>query len=226
MVILPTEIETLRPVRPWMNGLIVLAILAVSSAQLLGWLDPAVAEQLVLHASRPAGLFGHVLLHGNWVHLLGNLVFLAVFGNAVCSNLGNGLYTAVFGLVTLLAAGAHLILDGSPALGASGAINGVTGLVLALYPLNRVHMIWFFFNRGGECSCPAWMLIAIWFAFDVWGVITGSEGVGYWAHLGGLISGLGLGILFLKRGWFELTCDDNPSLLELLARKGLGKSDP
>lgn len=110
----------------------------------------------------------------------------------------------------------HVLADGSPAIGASGAINGIVGIVLAMYPLNRVHVAWVFLIRGGTFSCPAWIIILFWFVFDIWGVVSGGDHIAYWAHIGGLIGGVMVGLLCLHRGWFQLTHYDNRSLLDLM----------
>jgi membrane associated rhomboid family serine protease len=110
----------------------------------------------------------------------------------------------------------HLIFGGGPAVGASGAINGVIGMALAMYPINRVSVFWFIIFRGGTFQCPVWGMALLWFAFDLFGAMRGSGGVAYWAHIGGLISGVLIGLLALHWGWVRLTAYDNRSLLEIL----------
>jgi membrane associated rhomboid family serine protease len=132
------------------------------------------------------------------------------------SNLGYPLLFMLFGVV---AAATHLAFDGAPAVGASGAINGIVGMALAMYPLNNVHMVWFVGVRGGTFEMPLWSLAMIWCAFDAYGAFFGRDGVGYWAHLGGLASGLLAGMLALKLGWLTLTEFDNASLTDLLKGK-------
>ncbi|MEO7100807.1 MAG: rhomboid family intramembrane serine protease [Luteolibacter sp.] len=215
-VLIPYEIETLRQVRPWANWLIVAACVTVSLLALFGGLSDDVTDSLVLDGWHFPGLLGHVLLHGGLMHLIGNIIFLWVFGNAVCTNTNNFIYLILFLACTLLAATVHLIADGRPAIGASGAINGIVGLVLAMYPLNRVHSFWWFLFTGGTTEIRAWLLILFWFAFDVWGAVSGGGGIAYWAHIGGLAGGLGIGLLSLKMGWIELTEYDNRSLLQIL----------
>lgn len=217
VVLIPYEIETLEQERPWANWLIVAACTVTSLIAIFGGgLYEGDFDAWILDGYSLPGLFAHVFMHANILHLMGNMIFLWVFGNAICTNISNLRYLAVFVACTFLSAVVHNTVDGNLAVGASGAINGIVGMVLALYPLNRVHMLWVFMFRGGSCSCRAWMIIMAWFAFDIWGVAKGGGMVAYWAHLGGLAGGLAIGLVGLHFGWFQLTCYDNRSLLEIL----------
>lgn len=219
LLFIPYEIETLSQERPWANWLMISLCSLVSLAALWGGISSEAAEALVLNGWSFPGLVGHALLHADLSHLIGNMIFLWVFGNAICSNTSNWLYLIAFAVCTLIAASMHLVADGSPAIGASGAINGIVGMVLAMYPLNRVNVFWLFLVRGGSFTCPAWAIILFWFAFDVWGAVTGGEHIAYWAHIGGLLGGVGIGLLCLHRGWFQLTQLDHCSLLDILRRE-------
>lgn len=218
LLFIPYEIETLTQERPWANWLLVALCSLVSLAAMWGYLPEETTGMLVLDGWSFPGLIGHILLHNGLEHLIGNMIFLWVFGNAICTNTSNGLYFVAFLICTLLAASVHVLADGSRAIGASGAINGVVGIVLAMYPLNRVNVFWVFLVRGGSFSCPAWVIILFWFAFDVWGVISGGDHIAYWAHIGGLLGGVGIGLLALHFGWFQLTQIDHRSLLQILQR--------
>jgi membrane associated rhomboid family serine protease len=88
-----------------------------------------------------------------------------------------------------------------------------------MYPLNRVYLFWVFLIRGGSTSCKAWLIIVAWFLFDLWGAFTGGGLIAYWAHIGGFLGGLGLGLTALHFGWFQLTEYDNRSLLDLIRRQ-------
>ncbi len=217
MLLIPYEIETLQQVRPWTNWLIVGACVIVSLVAMFGGLPDETIDALVLDGWRFPGLLGHVLLHGGLLHLIGNMIFLWVFGNAVCTNTNNFIYLLLFLACTLLAAAVHVLADGSLAIGASGAINGIVGLVLVMYPLNRVSVLWWIVLTGGTTEVRAWVLIVFWLAFDVWGAFRGGGSIAYWAHLGGLAGGIATGMVALKMGWIQLTEYDNRSLLQLLA---------
>lgn len=219
MLLIPYEIETLEQERPWANWSIVALISIVSFGWFFGILPDDQVDPLVLQGWHPAGLLGHVLLHADFIHWFGNMVFLWVFGNAVCTNIGNRTYLVIFVLCALSAALVHNIADGSPAIGASGALNGVTGMVLAMYPLNRINIFYLIFIKGGSFTCPAWVVIGFWFLFDIWGAASGNGLIAYWAHIGGLVGGLAIGLVSLHFGWILLTEFDNRSLLQILKRE-------
>lgn len=219
LLFIPYEIETLTQERPWANWLVVAACTLVSLAALWGGMSEETIEALVLNGWHFPGLVGHVLLHADLSHLIGNMIFLWVFGNAICTNTSNWLYLPTFVACTLIAAAVHLFADGTPAIGASGAINGIVGIVLAMYPFNRVNVFWLFLIRAGSFTFPAWGIILFWFAFDVWGAVTGGGLIAYWAHIGGLLGGVGIGLLCLHYGWFKLTQLDHRSLLDVLRKE-------
>lgn len=171
---------------------------------------------LILDGWNPAGLVGHVFLHGGLMHLLGNMLFLWTFGNAVCSKVGNGTFLGLFFLLAVLAGIIHNLFDGQPAIGASGAINGVVGLFLVYFPRNNVQMFWTIILRSGTFAISSGWMILLWLLFDIWGAASGSEGVAYWAHLGGFASGAAIGVASLKRGWVQMT-ETECSLLEVFS---------
>ncbi len=128
LLLVPYEIETLRQNRPWANWLIVAACSLVSLVALFGGgLEAGDFDALILDGFSLPGLFGHVLLHADLIHLVGNMIFLWVFGNAICTNTNNWIYLATFFVCTLISGITHVVLDGSLAIGASGAINGSAG---------------------------------------------------------------------------------------------------
>lgn len=219
-LLIPYEIETLQQERPWANWLIVAACSIVSLIALFGGgLESGEFNALILDGFSFPGLLGHVLLHGDLIHLAGNMIFLWVFGNAICTNTNNWIYLATFFTCALISGLVHVLMDGSPAIGASGAINGIIGVAFAMYPLNRVYLFWLFLIRGGSISCKAWLIIAAWLLFDVWGVMTGGGMIAYWAHIGGFLGGLAFGLLALHKEWFQLTEYDNRSLLQIIRRE-------
>lgn len=217
LLFIPYEIETLRQRIPWANWSIVALCSVVSLIALFGGgLESGDFDLLILDGFQPIGVVGHVLLHADLIHLIGNMIFLWVFGNAICMNTNNGIYLLTFLVCTVAAAVVHVVVDGSYAIGASGAINGIVGVTLAMYPLNRVYLFWLVLFKGGTTSCKAYGVIIAWFCFDVWGVISGGGMIAYWAHIGGFLGGLAFGLVALHFGWFQLTAYDNRSLLEIL----------
>ena len=151
------------------------------------------------------GLFGHMWLHGSILHLLGNMLFLWIFGNAVCAKIGNLRYIPAYIGLGLIAGISHLMFVGGGVLGASGAINGIVGMFLILFPQNEITCYWIFFVpfmvRGFArefCVSSAWIIL-FWLVFDILGaMLGGGGGVAYFAHLGGFAGGVILAILMLK----------------------------
>ena len=148
-----------------------------------------------------------MFLHGGWGHILGNALFFWVFGNNIEDSMGPFRFLVFYLLCGLIAAGAHVALDPRspvPTVGASGAISGIMGAYLVLYPRAHVRLlIWIlFFIR--IVPVPAWAALLWWFG---WQVISGlpqlspvrpdvSGGVAVWAHIGGFVAGVVLVKLF------------------------------
>ena len=176
-------------------------------------------RRFVLDGWAIKGLFGHIWLHANIIHLIGNLVFLWLFGNAVCSKIGNIFYLPVYLGLGLLAGVGHLIFDGEAAVGASGAINGIVGMYLVFFPENSISCFFLLFMRPVTFSISGCWIILLWFVFDILGAVAGSGGVAYFAHIGGFIAGFGLAVLMLSTKWVVMERDEK-SLLQML---GWGK---
>jgi len=150
-----------------------------------------------------------MFLHGGWGHLLGNLLFFWVFGNNVEDSMGRARFLVFYLLCGIIAAGSHVILDPTspiPTVGASGAISGVLGAYLVLYPRVRVRMLFWFLLFIKVIRVPAWAVLLWWF---FWQVVSGlpqlmtvnrevSGGVAVWAHIGGFIAGVVLVKLFVN----------------------------
>jgi membrane associated rhomboid family serine protease len=144
------------------------------------------------------GLFGHMWLHGGVLHLLGNMLFLWIFGNAICAKIGNIRYMLAYIVLGLIAGISHLIFAGGSVLGASGAINGIVGMFLVLFPQNEITCYWFFFPYIRQFNLSSAWMILLWLVFDIWGAMSGGGSVAYFAHLGGFAGGVVLAILMLK----------------------------
>ena len=147
-------------------------------------------------------LLSSIFMHGGWLHLLGNMLFLFIFGDNVEHFLGRALYLAFYLVAGFVASAAHILSDpGSivPSLGASGAISGVLGAYLVLFPGNQVLVFLFRFL----VTVPAIVAIGMWAAFQFingFGAIAATEetagGVAYMAHIGGFVAGVAAGFLF------------------------------
>ena len=146
-------------------------------------------------------LFTSMFSHGSWMHLIGNMWFLWIFGNNIEDAMGHMRFMAFFILTGLIAVGAHVFLspDSSiPVVGASGAISGIMGAYFILYPKARIETFVFYH----VVPIPAWAFLGIWMGMQFLGLgapETGDGGgIAYAAHLGGLFAGLGLVFLFRK----------------------------
>lgn len=225
LLLLPYEFDTFLERRPWANWIILGGCVLATLSMWTGFMPEEWIQALILDGWSPLGLIGHMFLHGSVTHLVGNMIFLWVFGNALCSNTSDKLYILVFFGAGLIAAVVHLLMDGRSAIGASGAINGIVGMVLAVYPLNQVTMFWVFAIRGGTFTIPAWVVILLWFGFDIWGVMSGASGIAYWAHIGGFLGGFALGMTLLKLGIIQTTKWDNETLLEIVTARLEGNKE-
>jgi membrane associated rhomboid family serine protease len=217
-MIIPYEIETLLDEPPRANWILIGVTTAVFLLTLITHEESGIVDALILDGWGPIGIMGHLFLHGDLMHLLGNMWFLWVFGNGVCSNAGARFFLTSYFICGVFAAVTHLFFDGDRAVGASGAINGIIGVTLAAYPFNRVSFAWVFFFRWGTFQVKIWHAVVYWLLFDLYGVVgdrfSTHDGVAYWAHLGGLGCGILIGLVSLHQGWLQLTEWDNQSLLE------------
>jgi membrane associated rhomboid family serine protease len=146
-----------------------------------------------------------MFLHGGWLHLLGNMWFLWLFGNNVEDSMGRGRYAAFYLLCGLGAAMLQTFIEPSspyPMVGASGAISGVMGAYVILYPRVRIHMLVVLVVFFTRISLPAWVMLGYWFALQLLsGAMTygmGRGGVAFWAHVGGFLTGAALIGLFKR----------------------------
>ena len=153
--------------------------------------------------------FTSLFLHGSWLHVIGNMWFLYIFGDNVEDYLGHFKYLVFYMLTGVLAMATHVAMtlhSSAPAVGASGAIAGVLGAYFVLYPRARV-LTWFFELIFLFLWIPAWIWLGIWFLGNfLSGTATALTvhrqnmgGVAFWAHVGGFISGALLVKLFPER---------------------------
>jgi len=167
--------------------------LGLVPADVTGRTAAATAEAFCDGRSIGAGaLFTSMFLHAGWGHLIGNMWFLWVFGNNIEDSMGHLRFVAFYLLAGLAAAGAQIALDPSstvPMIGASGAVSGVMGAYLLLYPQTRVDTLVGFWI----VPLPAWMMLGYWMLLQLSGVLTPTAlggGVAYGAHIGGFVAGL------------------------------------
>jgi membrane associated rhomboid family serine protease len=135
-----------------------------------------------------------MFLHGGWFHLIGNMWFLWLFGNNVEDSMGHLRYLLFYLLSGLAAAALQTIVSPSsvvPMVGASGAISGVMGAYIVLYPRVRVHMLVFLFIFVTRIAVPAYLMLGYWFLLQLLGgsAASGEGGVAFWPHVGGFVAG-------------------------------------
>jgi len=141
-----------------------------------------------------------MFLHGGWMHILGNALFFWVFGNNIEDSMGSARFLAFYLICGFAAAAAHVLMQPAspvPTVGASGAISGVLGAYLVLYPRVRVNMLFIFVIFFRVIPVPAWLVLIWWFALQVISALPSlsqvnpdvSSGVAVWAHIGGFITG-------------------------------------
>ncbi len=153
----------------------------------------------------PVTVFTSMFLHGGFLHIFGNMLFLAVFGPTVEDAMSRPRFAVFYvlgGIVALAAQVAAGPNSTDPTLGASGAIAAVLGGYILLYPRARVITLIFIIFFVTIVEIPAFALLGVWFVLDgVAGAINsaGSEGVAYFAHIGGFLFGLAAIRAFAKR---------------------------
>jgi membrane associated rhomboid family serine protease len=152
----------------------------------------------------PEHIFTSMFLHGGWMHLLGNLWFLWLFGNNVEDSMGRVRFIVFYLLGGIGAAIAQVISSPDsviPMVGASGAISGVMGGYIVLYPRVRVYTLIVLFVFVTSVALPAWVMLGYWMVLQLLGSLAGGTeggGVAFAAHIGGFIVGVVLIRLFAR----------------------------
>ena len=185
--------------------------LGLTPAEYLGRVLPGTTVPLSPHASCVLGVERHwyapltsMFLHGGWFHLIGNMWFLWLFGNNVEDSMGRARYLAIYLQCGLAAAATQTAVNPSsivPMVGASGAISGVMGAYVVLYPRVRVHMLVVLFVFITRIAVPAYLMLGYWFLIQLIGgsAARGEGGVAFWAHVGGFVAGAVLISMFKDR---------------------------
>jgi len=143
-----------------------------------------------------------MFLHGGWMHLIGNMLYLWIFGNNIEDAMGHGRFVVFYLLCGTAAALLQALQDPSstiPMIGASGAISGVLGAYLLLYPKARILVLVFLGFFVTTLRLPALLVLGFWFVLQFLNASAAGTGggVAWWAHIGGFVAGLGL-ILVLR----------------------------
>lgn len=176
-------------------------------AMLAFWRDWALIPAAVVQGGEVRGILTSMFLHAGLMHLAGNMLFLWIFGDNLEDQLGHLGFLLFYLAAGIAAAIAHIAAaPGSmvPTVGASGAIGGVMGGYLLLFPRARVDILLIFVIFFRVISIPAWVMLGIWFGLQVlsgYSTPTEGGGVAYWAHAGGFLAGMALALpAWLRRG--------------------------
>ena len=156
--------------------------------------------------------FTSMFLHGGWLHLIGNMLYLYIFGDNVEDRMGHFKYLLFYLISGFAAAFAQIIINlysTIPMVGASGAISGVLGAYILFFPRSRILTLVpiFFFIQLVEI--PAAILLLLWFIIQFFSgvasvaITQNTGGVAFWAHIGGFVAGLILSRFFQKKGYYR-----------------------
>ena len=205
MIIVPYNVDVPMERYPIANWVIILFTCIISFNAFGSMAVGAPVERWMLHGggewASDAALIGATLTHGDLFHLIGNMIFLFVFGNAVNAKLGHATYIAVYFGLGVVSSYIYAFTSDGPALGASGAIAGISGMFIVFFPKNNVSVFywigWFF---RGVWRVSSWIVLGLFFAKDVIFQILDSAmigGVAYMAHIGGTVVGVALAVALL-----------------------------
>jgi membrane associated rhomboid family serine protease len=189
-----------------LNALVFIYESSLSQTELASFFNQyAVIPTQVLAGQNVTSLLTSMFLHGGWLHVGGNMLFLWVFGDNIEKTLGHLGYLLFYLAGGLVASGAHVLLNASsniPSLGASGAIAAVMGAYILMFPHSRVRVFVLFGFFARVTQVAAILFLGIWFVMQLFngvaslGVPTAqSAGVAFWAHIGGFVAGLPVGLL-------------------------------
>ncbi len=160
----------------------------------------------VIGAPHYATVLTSMFMHGGWLHLIGNMWFLWVFGNNIEDSMGHARFVVFYLLCGVAAAAGQILVDTHarvPMVGASGAISGVLGAYIVLYPRVRVHTLIFLGFFVTTVALPAYVMLGYWFALQLLlgtaGAVGRAQGgIAVWAHVAGFLAGLALIRLFVN----------------------------
>jgi len=156
----------------------------------------------IINGEKLYTLFTSMFLHAGFLHLFGNMLYLYVFGDNIEGAFGHLSYLIFYVVCGLAASFAHIVsitnrlLYTIPVVGASGAISGVLGAYIVLYPKARI-LTFVFYGWPILAPIPAIIFLGFWFMMQwLYGIFDIGGGVAYWAHIGGFIAGMILALIF------------------------------
>jgi rhomboid family protein len=178
-----------------------------------------------------ATLFTSMFLHGGWLHLVGNMLYLWIFGKGVEAALGPLRYLPFYLICGVTAALTQAFIDPTaevPMVGASGAIAGVLGAYIVLYPRSNVTVFIWIFVFIRLVAVPAVILLGFWFLLQLMSALSavpGEPGVAFWAHVGGFLAGMFL-VMFFRRPGVDLLQPARTSPFAVARRPGRSARGP
>ncbi len=179
------------------------------------WLLPGEAQPTIGNFPTFLTLFTHMFMHGGFMHLLGNIWFLWLFGDNIEDRMGSFRFIIFYLVAGLIAALSHGLTDTSgiiPMIGASGAISGVIGAYIILFPYARIHTVLFVFFFFRTIRIPAWIFLGFWFVGQVFygfqSLGVSGAGVAFFAHIGGFIAGVIMVKLFAPKQYVQVIGSD------------------
>lgn len=163
----------------------------------------------IVQGNQLGTLLTSMFLHGGWLHLIGNMLFLWVFGDNIEAVLGKVMYLAFYLAGGLAASALHILVDPAstiPSVGASGAIAAVMGAYIVMFPRSQVKLLVLSRVGAGMTRVAALVFLGIWAVTQLFNGIASlgvetvqTGGVAFWAHIGGFVFGLLVGFLFRGR---------------------------
>ena len=231
MLLLPLKVDVPTSRIPFANYLLIAGIATVSilafydfdaylylgGIQIVDHGDKVTARLISGDNDKALAALTSLFVHGGWIHLLGNLWFLWVFGNAVNYKLGQVAYLVLFVFCGWIGSLTHYVFTGVPVVGASGAINGIVGAFLVFFPRNDTSMLLWVVIYARRFTLSSYWIIIFWFVWDVGSLVIGAgKGVALWSHIAGFSVGFAIAWTCAKRGIIKSTPDEQ-NLLEILS---------
>ena len=201
---LPLGDENPTRIKPYVNWAIILTCFVIfiwqTTAGRSHFMETlytyGIVPEKILSGRNYYSFITNIFLHGGWSHLLGNMLFLWVFGDNIEDCCGHLRYLAFYIASGIAAAGIWILSawgSSQPAVGASGAISGVLGAYFVLFPRAMIRTLMGVGLFIRVIRVPAWVLIGLWFFYQMMlAMIPLNTGIAYWAHIGGFVAGIAL----------------------------------
>lgn len=189
------------------NSLIFISMLGLNEKSLrLFYSQYALIPDLIIKGQLLYTLLTSMFLHGSFGHIIGNMLFLNIFGDNIEDAFGRTKFLLFYLICGFGASFLQIVIDPNstiPNLGASGAIAGVMGAYLVLFPSNKVEVLYQGFIGSRTQTVPAYSMLFYWFIAQLFGgvgslAIPGAGGIAFFAHVGGFITGVGIAKIYKK----------------------------